>query len=433
MARTTARTTQYTLALLVAAATIACGSPTPARIAAWKSAPDGADRLREAVKDAKAPPDLRAQAAAALFERDGADPVAAVVAGLPIDERAPLIPPLVPRIATSLRSPDAARASEAREALFSLRQEATTEDARAAIDGALFPALREDLQTGRTTGGRHTLAEMLIALGASSVPTVQSALDDARAPFAPAYQVLDKVGDKAAKAKGGAALARRARALTGPVPPELWTALGTLAGPDAIAFLEERVDRGAGDEPKQAATALALIKWEPTLLPFALRKAGDTAAPEAVRDKMIDVIKNVGGEDARKGIVKLIAEARDPAYRYRLFGAALKVGGGAVLAPALEALPQDGSYTIDDIRKNMVDPIYSLGFENREGLFKALESKSPVARMAAVLTLEKSGFGSDAQFVIKLEKDRGVVKGFPRGDTVGAEATRVAALLKKNG
>jgi len=150
-----------------------------------------------------------------------------------------------------------------------------------------------------------------------------------------------------------------------------------------------------------------------------------------VRDRMLDVIKNVGGEDARKGIVGLIADERDAAYRYRLFGAALKISGGAALAPALEALPQDASYDIEEMRKNLADPIYSLGFENREGLFKALEAKSPVARMAAVLTLEKSGFESDAQFVIKLAKDKGVVKGFPRGDSVGTEATRVAALLKK--
>ncbi len=427
---TTMRATWRLLPALVGFLVASCGGVSERDIARWKADPDGATRLVAALKDSGASPAMRARAAAALVETAAVDRMASALAGIPIEERAAVIPVLVPLVAASLAAPEAARAQDAEEALFAARQQATTDNARRAIDAVLLPALGNDLRTGRTTGGRHTVAEMLTALGAASVSTLLAALDDGKAPPAPAYEVLDKVGDKTAKEKGGASVARRARG-EARISDEMWAALGTLGGKDAIAFLQGKIEHGAADETERAAQSLTKIKRDPSLLPFALRVAANTGARPAVRDRMLEVIREAGGENARKGLVRLMAAEADAGYRYRLFEAALKMSGGAVLLAALEAFPTTAAYDIEDIRRHMVDPIYSLGFDNREGLYKALGSKSPFARMVAVLALEKSGLDSDAAGVAKLSKDRAAVKGFAKGRTVGAEAARVAAALKK--
>jgi hypothetical protein len=41
------------------------------------------------------------------------------------------------------------------------------------------------------------------------------------------------------------------------------------------------------------------------------------------------------------------------------------------------------------------------------------------------------GRAEDAVLVLKLSGDKGTVKGFPGGDTVGKEAARVGAVLQK--
>ncbi len=419
--------------VLLLALVCGCHAVTPEKIASWQAdrGGEGPEHLSAALRDTTVTLPLRAQAAAALVDIGFVDRLDGAIAGMPIDERAQLIPSIVGLVARGLGSPDANHAQDAREALFGLRAQATTDGARTRIDDVWFPALEADLRAGRP-GGRRTVKDMMVAVASSSVPTLHRVLDDAAAPFETATQILEKVGDRAAREKGGAALARRARAME-VVPAPLWDALGTLAGKDAIEFLLEKVrDRGAVDAAQKAADALVKIRREPALLATALKVAADPTFRQSIRDRMMEVVQNVGGQDAQKGLIELVKVGADPAFRFAVCDAALKMGRSGAIAPVLEAFPADVAITADEIRKHFVDPIYSMGFENREGLLKALESKtSPLARMAAVLTMEKTGFNTDAEFVGKLAKDKGVVKGFPPGDTVGREAQRVAAELKK--
>ena len=51
--------------------------------------------------------------------------------------------------------------------------------------------------------------------------------------------------------------------------------------------------------------------------------------------------------------------------------------------------------------------------------------------MTALMSLEQIGKAPDAPAVEKLAGDSTSVKGFPSGDTIGKEATRVAEVLKK--
>jgi hypothetical protein len=405
---------------------LGCGSATPERIATWKTTPEGREKLVQALRDPGVPVERRAEAAAALTEVGWVDRMESAIAAIPLDDRARLIPLVVPLVARDLAD-GGARGWEAREALFALRRQATTDEGTRSIDARLMPALEGDLRAGRLDGGRHPVKEMLISIGTPSVPVAARVLADAKAPFEAAVEVMDKVGDRGAKEAGGAALVTRARA--GAIKPELWQALGTLGGPQVIAFLQERIEKG-GEEADHAAKTLNAVRRDRTLLPFALKVARDPAARPSVREQMLALVQSMGGEEARTGLVGMIAPEPDPAFRFKIYQAAVKGDAKAVL-PALEAFPDKAVYDAAAVRENLVAPLTGMGWPAREGIFKALQSKSALARMAAVWALEKVGFDSDAVQVAKLSADKGKVKGIT--PTVGAEATRIAAALKKPG
>jgi hypothetical protein len=417
--------TRIAAAILATLLVYGCQSVTSERIAAWKATPEGREKLVEAVRDPAVAVERRAEAAAALAEVGWVDRVESAVAAAPLDDRARLIPAIVPLVSRGLAGGGEA-AGEAREALFALRRQATTEPATRSIDAALLPALETELRAGRGDQGRHTVKEMLIAIGPPAQPLAARVIADGKAPFEGAVDVLEKVGDKASKEAGGAALVARVRAGEAPTPA-LWKALGTLGGPQVNAFLEEQIEKGT-EHAEAAARTLVAVRRDKTLLPFALKVAGDQAARPAVREQMLTLAQGFGGDDARQGLVRMIGSEPDPAFRYRIFEAAVK-GDAKAIVPGLEAFPQKADYDPAALREHLVAPLTGMGWPAREGIFKALKSTSPLARLTAVWALEKVGFESDAPQLAKLSGDRGKVKGVT--PTIGAEATRIAAALKK--
>jgi hypothetical protein len=407
-----------------------CGSVSPERVQAWKATPEGRERLVGALRDSSLAVPLRAQAAAALTEVGWVDRVESAVAGMPFDERGPLIVAIPPLVAPGLDSPQAAQAWDAREALLVLRRHATTDEGTRVIDGYLLPALERDLRAGRLEGGRHSLKEMLTALGPAALPALTRVMTDDKAPFATAVELIDKVGDQDRRDAGSAALVKRARSIA-VVPPELWQGLSTLGGKPAITFLEEVVTKGSGDAQTRAAEALAKVRIDPSLLPFALRMARDVRTSPPVRGHMLSLAERIGSEEARKGMIEIIATDPDRDFRFKAFAAVIHAGSGRQLLAALEAFPVTASYQPDEIRARLVEPIAKIGYAGRTDVFRALASKSPLARLVGLWALEKSGFASDAPQVAKRTADRGVVKGFPPRTTIGSEATRVVAVLKK--
>jgi hypothetical protein len=171
-----------------------------------------------------------------------------------------------------------------------------------------------------------------------------------------------------------------------------------------------------------------------------LKVAGDGRANKAVRDEMFGLVERIGGGDAQQGLVHIIAADPTPMVRYRAYEAALAVGGAQALVPALEAFPASASYKKDDVVDFLVKDVTKLGPSVRPAVHRALASPAVLARMTGVLALEAPlatdarqtlGSGADAPVVAKLAADRGTLKGFPTGDTVGTEAARVAAVLQK--
>jgi hypothetical protein len=112
------------------------------------------------------------------------------------------------------------------------------------------------------------------------------------------------------------------------------------------------------------------------------------------------------------------------------YQAAVRIGKEAAVVPGLEAFPKTATLKPEDVKAQPVKAIESLGMPARPALNAALASPSPLARMTAVLALETMGTAADADALAKLARDRGVVRGFPPGTSVGREATRVAAALK---
>jgi hypothetical protein len=417
-------TPRLCLVLVLAAG---CGV-TPERITAWKSTPEGREKLVAALRDGRLPVDRRAQAAAALTEVGWVDRVEGAVADLPLDDRARVLPAIAPLVARDLDAADSARAWDAREALFALRRQSTTDEGTRAVDGRLLPALEQDLRTGHVEGGRHSVKEMLIAIGPAAAPLAGRIVADPKAPFAVAVEVLEKVGDKAAREAAGAALVDRARG-GAPAGDPFWQALGTMGGPRVAAFLQEKIEAG-GDQAEPAARTLPKLRRDPALLPFALKVAGNGAARPAVRQEMLGLAQSIGGDEARKGLVGIIGADPDPAFRFGAYEGLVKADAKAIV-PALESFPVKDGYEAAAVREHLVTPLVRMGWPAREGIFKSLQSPSPLARLTAVWALEKVGFNSDIPALAKLSADKGKVKGI--APTIGAEATRVAAALKKPG
>jgi hypothetical protein len=417
------------LRVTIALCALAACSPTPERVQGWKATPDGRERLVETVRDGSLAVPLRAQAAGALLEVGWVDQVESAVGGTTLEDRARLIPAVAREAARSLDVADAARAWDAREVLLALRRHATTEEAARTVDAALLPALERDLRAGRLTGGRHTLKEMLTAVGSAAVPVLTRVIADQGTPVATPVELLDKLGDAATRDAGGAALVRRARTLP-TVPDELWSGMSTLGGPAATAFLEEVVDKRSGQPQLRAAQALAKIRLDSGLVPYATRVAKDRSAPLPVRHQMIALLERLGNEDARKGLIELIATDPDGDLRFRAFASIIKSGNGRNLQAALEAFPGNVAYSSTELHERLVDPIAKISYAGRSEVLRSLESRSPLVRLVALWSLEKSSFASDVKFVDRLVKDRGTVRGVP-ATTVGAEASRVSAVLKR--
>jgi hypothetical protein len=303
----------------------------------------------------------------------------------------------------------------------------------------ILASLEKDLKDGRLSGGRHSLEKMLVAIGPASGPMLVRLLADPKTPYKGVAELLLKVGDEAARDKGGAALVRRASA-EGTISNDMWIAIGTLGGTSVTDFLTQKVQKGSPEEAAMAAKALQQSRY-PSVLPLALKIAADPKANNLVRDEMFGVVEKIGGPEAQKGLVGIIATDKKDLVRYRAYEAALEAGKLEAVVPALEAFPASLTFKHEDVTDFLVKDITKLGMPAKPEVLKALTSKSPLARLVAVLALEAPlanarqslGAASDAAAVLKLADDKASPKGLPAGMTVGSEAKRVAAVLQKRG
>ena len=421
------------LALGLAAA--ACNKPSSDNILIWKTTEHGPTRLVETLADHGVPPRLRAEAAVALVDIGRSEEVDTTFQSLPSDDRASIATSLQPMYEVAMKDPSADKALAYRDALYSLRQ-FVTPDEQKRIDAVLLPALEADLKAGKLRQGRHSIDKMLTAIGPDAAAMLARVL--ASPETSPqAAELLGKIGDAEAREKGGAALVARAKAGKGDKGGKgkgsdeaIYKALGAVGGPTAVKFLEEKVTGPNKDEAALAVRALQ-ERRDPSVLPFAMKIASDPKADKIVRDEMFGVIEAIGGLEAQRGLLGIISSDKEEIVRYRAFESALTAGKSEAIQPALEAFPAAASYKKVDVDDLLVKLIEKLGPPAKPALVKTLGSSAPLARMTAIMSLEQMGRAPEAPAVEKLAGDSTSVKGFPSGETIGKEATRVAEVLKK--
>jgi hypothetical protein len=412
----------------------ACTKATSDNIQLWKTTQKGPERLHETVTDPAVAPRLRAEAAAALVDIGRADEVDAAMAQMPADQRAEILKTLIPTYEVAMKDPMPDKSLGARDALFSIRGYAAPEDQKG-IDGALLPAIGTDLRSGHLRNGRHSIEKVLTAIGADSGKMLADVLADPGPSYPLAADLLGKVGDEATRNAGASALIARAQKERGagkdkPLPPAMWRAIGSIGGPVATKFLQ---DKALGPDRDEAAMAVRALgqRRDPAALPFALKVAGDTKADKLIRDEMFGVIEGIGGLEARKGLISIISSDREELVRYRAFEVVLSTSKADGIIPALDAFPATAAYKKVDVDDLLVRLIEKLGASARPVLVHALDSRAPLTRMTAVMALEQVGTAADASALAKIGGDTTSLKGFPSGETIGKQATRVAEALKK--
>jgi hypothetical protein len=421
---------------------VGCAKPTSDNIQLWKTTQKGPERLHDALADRSVAPRLRAEAAAALVDIGRADEVDALMAQIPADERHEILKTLLPIDEVAIKDPSPDKSLTARDALFSLRAYATPEDQKG-IDAALLPTIANDLRTGRLRNGRHSIEKVLTTIGADSGKMLAEVLADPIPSYPMTADLLGKVGDEAARNAGAAALIARAQKDRGKdkdkdkdkeknqaLQPAMWRAIGSIGGPVATRFLEERALGADREEAAMAVRALGQRR-DPAVLPFALKVAGDAKADKLIRDEMFGVVEGIGGLEARKGLITIISSDREELVRYRAFEVVLSTSKAEGIIPALDAFPAGAVYKKVDVDDLLVRLIEKLGAPARPVLIQALESRVPLTRMTAVMALEQIGGSTDAPALVKIAGDGTALKGFPSGETIGKQASRVAEALKK--
>jgi HEAT repeat protein len=425
-----------TLVALAALGLAACENVTSERIQAWKSTQKGPDKIESALRSPKVPAHLRAEAAVALVDIGRPEKVDEIMAELAAGERWEIIKTIVEIDSKRVASPQPPKVRDARDTLLSVRTYAPPEEQKR-IDGILLASIETDLGAGRFSGGRHSLEKMLTAIGPPAGPMLVRLLGDPKAPYRGLAELLVKVCDEPTRDAGGAALL--ARLPPGkPIPNDMWLALGELGGPKVTEFLSTKMQKGPADEAIAAAKALQQSRF-PSVLGLALKIAGDPKADKELRGEAFGIVEKIGGPEAQRGLVRIIAQDKNDLVRYRAHEAALAVGKAEAVVPALEAFSDKLSFKREDVVDFLVKDISKVGPQAKPAVLAALSSPSALARMTAVLALEaplpghpqtRLGAPEDAAALAKLSGDKAKLKGFPAGMTVGSEAARVALLLQ---
>ncbi len=420
---------------------LACESVTPSRIEYWKGSTKGPGKLLAAVSDGELSPKLRAQAAAALADIGMSDMAEAAGGKLPATERWEILKTLIPLLSERLGRGHAAEAGHARDALFGWRRFATPEE-MPAIDAALLPVLQRELREGRPSSGRFGVGLMVQSIGVAAAPMLVNLLRDGKADCRVPAELLATVGTQEDRELGGRLLVARASSgrLESDKRDALWAAMGLLGGRSVTVFLSQRLREGRAGDAVRAAQALQLSA-APEVVPLALRMAADSATDPALRDELFQVLARTGGPAAEKGLLDIIATHPADAIRYEAFTTALIIGQASAIEPILDALPAHATYRKNELVERVVQQVVLVEPGVKAALMNALHSRSPVARMVAVLALETSpmarvknvrlGTPADVPALLRLANDQAVVRGFPPGETVGSEALRVSRLLRQ--
>jgi HEAT repeat protein len=421
------------MVLLLAGFSVGC-EVTAEKITTWKDTERGPGKLRDAVKSSSVSGDLRGLAWSALIEIGMATEAEEDWKALSDADKKAVAHAAFPSLKTLAMGAEGGdkttrKQRNAKDGLFVLRDAADPAD-KTAIDDLLISWVAVDL-AGRSSEGGHSTEQILTAIGARAGNKLVEVIGDSRTSDASrmmAATLIGKIGDKPAREQAGVKLveiARREKTIQESTLQEV----GLVGGDHATAFLTQLAEDGkTGDKIRQKALFSLAQGTDPAALPAALRVAGDKKAAGEIRDAAFELAEKIG-PSAQPGLIKLMDD-KDEQVRWRAVEAALKAGKDKAVVPVLEALSTSGSYPKEDLRSFVVHDLELIGPGALPPLRTELQSKSWVARIAAIEGIGAIGKADDAARVEALGSDGAKLKGWAGGASIGSEAKVVAAALK---
>ena len=426
--------------LLLGFALGGCDSPSHENLDKWMRTKNGPDKLRAALSDSK-DPDLAAHAAFNLLRKKLDSEVKPRLEKLPPERRAAVIEKLVPRLWDMARVegemtvPNGDQAL-AKDLLVDVR-ELSTGAARAQIDGYLLDWYTSGFYDARAQPGRYP--------GASVVRTLGSAAGERLIP------IVDSI---LAKALVGAERLR--------VSDELLLGIAASGSPASVKYLLDlaAVDRGdKGDKTlgKRAISALYRAYVDPgglfpvaepaALVPHAQTLVGFAKSDQEgqVINDAIALVRATGKPTCLEPLVAVVAYPHSQViYRYIGASAALQCGGASAIAPVLAALPDNASYSRQQLGGSVWTVIAKL--DDRAAVLEALRAQAKgerrLGKWVAIEALAMLRSTEDLALIQSMQGDRRKLTGFwgnqedvPVKDrkaepTLGARAQEIANDLQ---
>lgn len=415
-----------------------CEKTNHENIDKWTRTERGPGKLAKALRDEGIDADLSAHAAANMI-RMGADAdVRTAMEQMSPPRRGQVIGKLAPRLwdLARIEKEDALPASSqivAKDALVALRRHA--DDAqRQQIDAYLLDWYGVMSYEARAKVGSNLGAAVVRMIGPAAGKKLTSVLNG----------VIAAPGQEKTKIRIG---------------DELLLGLAASGDPDAVRYVLDvaRMDRGDATLGKRAMNALRTSYVDPgglfdladpaalaPNLPALVSIAKDETLRGQPGNDAIELIRAVGAPACQAPLLELIPLPHpDKNFRYAAAYAALLCGGVQAAAPVARALPDSGTYAMEDLVGAVALPIAKLTPRDQvlASLRELLGDQGRAARWVAIEALAKMKSVEDAPRIAALAGSKDKLVGF-WGDqadkapkdrkpdpTLGQRAAELAAQL----
>ena len=398
----------------------------------WSHTAKGPAKLRQAVTNDSADPDLSAHAAANLIRRDDDREVFAALEAMPAGRRAQVVARLAPRmwdiarIENDRELPGKPQVS-AKDALVRIRPWAD-EPTRAQIDGYLIDWYCVASYEDRARAGSNQGASVMRLVGPAAGKKLISVVNSVIA--APGQErVKNRIGD------------------------ELLLGMAASGNPDGVKYLLDiaHMDRGDSTLATRSMSALFKAYVEPDGFDVADREAlapnlaaivdvakDDAMSGQAANDA-VALIRAVGPPRCLAPLVGMIgALHRNARFKYVVANNALRCGGVKAIVDVVRALPDAGVYARDELDGAISGEIARM--TPRDQVLAAartlLDDSSTVARWVGIEALGAMKSTEDAPRIAALASRKDRLTGYwgERGEgksdpTLGQRAREISAQL----
>jgi DNA-binding TFAR19-related protein (PDSD5 family) len=413
-----------------------CDKPSHENVDKWMRTKKGPEKLREALSEAS-DPDVAAHAAANLLRKQLDSEARTRLEKLPPARRTAVVEKLVPRLWDMARiegelTVPAGEQTMAKDLLFDVRGMVSGAE-KTRIDGYLLDWYTSGFYDARAQPGRHPGAEVIRTIGAPA--------GERLIPIADSILARSLVGAERLK-----------------ISDELLLALAAAGSPATVKYLLDlsTVNRGDKTLGKRAISALYRAYVDPgglfpvaeptSLVPYVQQLVGYAKSDYEGRvvNDAVALVKATGKPTCVEPLVAVTAYPHEQLlYRYIGASAALQCGGAAAIAPVVAALPEDGSYSHQQLGGAVWMVIAKL--EPREEVLVALRAlargEGKLGRWISVEAIATMKSTSDLSLLQSMATDRRKLAGYwgdqsdvPAKDrkaepTLGARATELAAEL----